>query len=261
MPPTANNDRYAEHALPDDFPISTLGSLREKIIAPGGAFDPQRTWTQTFRIYNNGPNSSAVGKLVIERRAGPGQKVSLKVRHEKMLSGATHVRSGGGARRVLDAVLQVGPEPSELSTPRTWSFTTKVFDNDGSAIPDLSLKRTAAVKNGTLRVTTGNGSPRKYDLPGKYTVCWALFDAVARLPRERFDPIAFTLIDHFDQVKPDQTLVFRRTIETTIGGKKVRLHGYDQTGRGIMPFTYWIDHQGRTVAAISGLEAYLLETA
>ena len=86
----------------------------------------------------------------------------------------------------------------------------------------------------------------------------ALFDAVARLPHKQFDPIEFTRIDHFDQVKPDQALAFRRTIETSIAGKKVQLHGYDQTGRGIMPFTYWVDNQGRTIVAISGLEAYLL---
>jgi hypothetical protein len=157
--------------------------------------------------------------------------------------------------------LQLGAGESPLSTPRQWSFRAQVFDEDGQPIPEALLERNVDVRNGKMHVTTDKDRPRDYPLAGPYTVNWALFDAVGRLPREPFEPIRFTLVDHFDQVKPENKLVFRRAIDTPIADKTVRLYGFDQTGRGVMPWTYWVDQQGRVVVAISGLETYMLESA
>jgi hypothetical protein len=204
-----------------------------------------------------------VGTLVLSRRAGADGKVSIRVRHEKILIGATRAGKPGAAkpRRVLQAVLQLGAGQTPLATPRRWSFAAEVFDGSGQVIPEASLDRRAVVENGKLRITTGDGAARTVPLSGQYTLNWALFDAVGRLPRKPFEPIRFTLIDHFDQLKPDQTLVFRRAIETSVAGQTIQLCGFDQTGRGVMPWTYWVDNQGRVVVAISGLEAYMLESA
>jgi len=259
MPPRSKAD--TSHPLPADFPISTMGgSLRSQVEVPKGDFDPAGDWTQQYAIFNNGPSTTSVGTLSIERRT-TGGKVSLKIRHEKALSGST----GGGAKgskaqRVLNAVLQLGPKPSRLSTPRRWSFTTKVMGADGSVIADAGLKRTASVEDGELKIATGDAKPRTVELAGDYTLSWALFDAVARLPREKFDPIDFTLIDHFDQVKPDHRLLYRGDVETTLGNTKSRLHAYDELGRGIMPVTHFVDAQGRVALVISGLEAYVLRS-
>ena len=256
------NDRYQKHPLPDDFPISTLGAYREKIVAPDGPFEPQGDWTQVFGIHSTGTGTSRVGTLSLKRRARPSG-VSLTVRHEKLLTGSTGGRVGGalGSRRILDAVLNLDAGKSPLSTPGQWSFRTRVLDEAGRAIPDAGLSRRAAVENGKLRVTTGEDRTRTCPLDGPYTVNWALFDAVGRLPRGRFEPIRFTLVDHFDQIKPGQTLVFRRALDASLAGRTVRLYGFDQTGRGVMPWTYWVDEKGRVVVALSGLETYMLESA
>jgi hypothetical protein len=256
-----DNDTYQKHPLPDDFPISTLGSYRENLVAPAGPFDARGSWTQVFGIHSTGTGSSRVGRLVLGRRVGGDGRVALSVRHEKQLTGSTGPRKAGPAksRRVLEAVLDLGDQQTRLSTPRQWHFRTQVFEEQGRPIPDAGLRRQAIVEEGRLRVTTGDAK-RTYPLAGEYTVNWALFDAAARLPREPFDPIDFTLIDHFDQVKPEQRLVFRRVLDTAVAGRDVRLYGFDQTGRGVMPWTYWVDEEGRAVVVLSGLETYILES-
>jgi len=262
MKPNSNNDRYQRHPLPDDFPISTLGTYREKIVAPSGAFDHQGNWTQTFGIHSTGTGNSRVGTLVLKRRVSPEGRVSINVHHDKVLSGSTMVRKGGPqrSRRVLEAVMHLDAGDTPLSTPRRWSFHARVLDAHGTAIPEASLRRRAIVEDGKLRVATGEDPPRDRPLTGAYTVNWALFDAVGRLAAESSDPICFTLIDHFDQIKPRQELVFRRAIDTQFTGQTVRLFGFDQTGCGVMPWTYWVDRQGHAVVVISGLETYMLES-
>jgi len=261
MQPKRDSLQHPKYPLADDFPISTLGAYRTNLAAPAGTFDAAGNWTQVFGIHATGSGNSRVGTLTLSRRVRDDGGISLHVRHEKLFSGATMVGRGAAirSRRLLEGTLQLGPAATRLSTPRRWSFRTRVLGGQGQPIPDASLERRAAVEKGQLSLTTGDGKPRILPLDGPYTVCWALFDAVARLPREAFDPIRFTLVDHFDQIKPQQTLVFRRTIETPIGGKTVRLFGFDQTGRGVMPWTYWVDEQGRTVVAQCGLETYMAE--
>lgn len=253
-----NNDAYQEYALPDDFPISTLGDYRQKIVAPAGPFDVNGNWRQTFGFHSTGSGSSRVGTLTIERRIDGG-KVTIHVHREKLLTGGT-AAGRGQPRGVLDAEMRLGGD-TELSSPAEWLFHTQVLDAAGEPIADTELRRRCVVRDGRLEVTTGDAGPRTVPLAGRYTVNWALFDAVARLPREEFAPIRFTLVHHFDQLKPQQELRFRRAIDAEIGGKTVRLYGFDQTGRGVMPWTYWIDEKGRPLVVISGLETYMLESA
>jgi len=66
------------------------------------------------------------------------------------------------------------------------------------------------------------------------------------------------MLDHFDQVKPGQSISYRTTIDVMLGGRAVRLHGFDHLGEGIVPWVYWVDDQGRLLFAVSGLAGYLL---
>ena len=122
-------------------------------------------------------------------------------------------------------------------------------------LPKTRIHKTAVVTDGKLLLKDSAGK-KQIDLPGPYTLSWALFDAVGRLPRKVFGPIRFTLIDDFDQVKTEQVLSFRASQTVTIGKRKVRLHAYDHLGRGIMPWTYFVDDSGLVVLAVSGLKAF-----
>ena len=107
---------------------------------------------------------------------------------------------------------------------------------------------------------TDGRTQRQIPAPGAYAVNWALFEAVGRLPREEFEPLRFTMLDHFDQLKPGQVLSYRETADVSLGGRSVRLHAYDHLGEGIVPWIYWVDDEGRLLFAVSGLEAYLLDS-
>ena len=97
---------------------------------------------------------------------------------------------------------------------------------------------------------------------GPYTLNWCLFDAVQRLPREKTQPLGFTLIDHFDEPKADCTLAFRKRMDVAVaGGRTIATYSYDQLGRGNVPWVYWVDDRGRLLFVAAGLEAYALESS
>jgi len=147
---------------------------------------------------------------------------------------------------------------SPLSTPEDWSFVARVLDTEGRVIDNTQIKKSIRVQNGILTIDASSGQ-MTVPIRGDYTLNWALFDAVQRLPAESLDPIQFTLIDHFDQVKPNHTLSFRTNTDVTIRGKPQTLRAYDQLGEGIVPWIWWVDQHGRLLVAVSGLEVYLLE--
>jgi hypothetical protein len=95
----------------------------------------------------------------------------------------------------------------------------------------------------------------------------------------------FTLLDDFDQVKPDQTLAPHGQVTLTLGGSRVVRHRveklekgtvhrpvvereggrnvvlrqYSQTGRGVVPWVYYVDEAGRLFFVVAGIEAYVWE--
>ena len=53
---------------------------------------------------------------------------------------------------------------------------------------------------------------------------------------------------------------YRLSADVLLAGQPVRLHAYDHLGEGIVPWIYWVDDRGRLLLAVSGLEAYLLDS-
>lgn len=126
---------------------------------------------------------------------------------------------------------------------------------------------------------------RPFPEPARCSINWSLFEAVQRLPRKAGESLSFTLLDDFDQARPNQTLSFWKTAQTRVGGRRVqrsrvrqlekgrvhnpywaiedqipvRLHGFSHTGDGVVPWVYWVDDAGRLLCAVSGIEAYLYE--
>lgn len=262
--------------LTADFPLTTYPGILRKFKLPGGMFDPNGAWQMRWTIYSCIQGPQPIGTVAIRRGFGPVGGVSLRVNHTKQLM--------GGMRR-LDALLHIGrrEEPNSdiarLSAPRWWSFRADVLDAAGRPIPQTRLDRRLEVKNGKLEISTRQalsgepaeslgGSTSSIELPtdtSNFTTRWALFDAVTRLAEQDSDvgrkPLYFTLIDHCDQIKPDQELSVRGKATVDFDGKPVELTAIDHLGRGIVPFTYWIDSSGRPLIISTGLEAYVLDLA
>ena len=236
--------------VPAEFPLDTIGAAVDKIVLPEGPFDPAGPWQLRYGAYSTAGVPGRVGELRLRRVVKPGGRVLLDLAYQKRLS--------GGSQQIAAKIHL--PADGPLSTPDDWSFQAHVLDTSGKIIEQTRIRKSAVVRDGTLAVRRPAGT-KKIPLQGRYSLNWALFDAVGRLPADRLEPIRFTLIDHFDQLKPGHTLGFRAHAGVTLGGRKCELHAYDQHGRGLVPCVWWVDGRGRLLAAVSGLEAYLLESA
>lgn len=234
--------------VPADFPLNTIGAGLNQIALPESPFDPASSWQHRYGVYSVAGRLSRVGELRLDRQVKANGRVLLDMQYQKSLS---------GGRQTISAKIHLAADNS-LSTPENWSFVARVLDTEGRLIDNTQIKKSIRMQNGALAIDDASGQ-KTVPINGDYTLNWALFDAVQRLPAEPFTPIPFTLIDHFDQVKPNHTLSFRASTNVTIRGRPQTLRAYDQLGEGIVPWVWWVDQHGHLLAAISGLELYLLE--
>ena len=237
--------------LPEHFPIDSLGPLLGRYEPPEGKFAPDAAWIQTYGVYTLAGRKlggSRVGKLEIRRAVGNKGAAALRVQYDRNLTGGFQKTAGTIHTRADDT----------LNQPRTWSFQTQLLDAAGKPIAHTRQTKTGTVVAGVVQIKDATGT-KKHKIPGRCAMNWGLFDVVQRLGREKTKPMSFTLIDHFDQVKPDYTLSYRKTLDVPVGRRKIRLTAYDQIGRGNVPWVYWVDARGRLLLVVAGLEAYMLE--
>ncbi len=236
--------------VPDVFPLNTLGPVLRSFSPPAGPFDAAGSWEQNYAVYTMAGAPGRMASLRLRRTVGPGDAVTLDVRYEK-----AHI---GGSQQTVGTLHLRGGD--RLSTPSSWSFRSATFDVQRRPIEHTALKRSAVARDGRIEIRDA-GQTRRLAVSGPFTLSWALLDAVGRLPGKKTEPARFTLIDHFDQLKPRHTLQFRKTADVPVtGGKTLRLRAYDHLGEGIVPWVYWVDEAGRLLMAVSGLEGYVLET-
>lgn len=240
--------------LPEHFPLDSLEPYLTKFSPPKGDFETSRSWRQSYGVYSiariGGPGGRRTGRLTLARRAGQDGKAEIDVACDRHLVGGRHKVAGA---------IEIRPD-SVLSTPVSWWFETRLLDPTGRSITGTRMTKTGLLKEDEVLITCTD-DVQKTKVSGSCTTNWSLFDAVQRLPREKTKPQRFTLIDHFDQVKPGYLLSYRKTMDVSLGGKKLRLAAYDQVGRGNVPWVYWVDGRGRLLFIVAGLEAYVLESS
>jgi len=141
-----------------------------------------------------------------------------------------------------------------LSTPRRWSYAEEMV-GQGRPVALTKIGKTGVAKEKKITIEDQIGK-QEIAVPNPYTLNWALYDAVGRLPRKKFNPLEFDLIDHFDQLKPKNKLYYRSTQDVALGKGMTKLHLFDHFGFGNLPWTYFVDDNGVVVIALAGLEAY-----
>jgi len=241
------------NAALDKYPLGSLLPALRTFKPPAGAFDPAGSWEQTWRVCTLAGRAAAVrpvGRLTLRRQVA-GRQAQLDV---------LYVRNVTGGRQEVTGSLAY-PAADPLARPTRWSFRTRLFNTRNQPIPGTDIARRAAFADGRITVADDTET-RTIDPAGPYTVNWCLFDAVQRLPGREAQPLAFTLIDHFDQVKPETTLAFRQATDVQVaGGKTIATRVYEQLGRGNVPWVYWTDTSGRLLWVVAGLEGYIREAA
>jgi len=257
----------------DHFSLAHFERALDKFSPPTGPFDATGAWRNTYELFMCIGGATRVGSLSIERAILGGGLVGLGVRYEKRAAGGSLV-----CRADLTCADDV------LCTPLSWELESVVLDAAGKPIEDTRLAESASVKGPMIEVS-GSGGARRTPLPLPFTLHWSLFDAVQRLGRQDTAETRFTLVDRLNnQVKPGQTLAFRketcvdlggtrvweeervplevgavfRPVETREGATPTTLWAYEQFGQGILPIVYWVDQQGRLLFVLSGLIGYVL---
>jgi len=241
--------------LGQDFSLDFLAARLAGLDVPQGPFDPTASWRQSYGVYTfaalrPGPIGHRAGTLSIHRRVDRAGGSLLKIDYEKLLAGGCRSRVTGTVECAGDA----------LATPRQWSYRSEVARPGGKVFDHSRIARSAAAGDGGVEFSDAAGR-RRVAIDGPYTINWALFEAVQRLPRQPFPLLRFTLLDHFDQVKPEQTLAFRGPAKVSLGDRTARLYGFDLLGRGNVPWVDWVDEHGRLLFVMAGLEVYLLESS
>jgi len=226
--------------------LDIIARVLERFRPPRDRFDPNGPWQSAYGVYTLAGQGALAGKLRIERGAVSEDRFVLKMVYEKSLPG-----------HLQQVEAEIHCRNDELGTPVRWTLTSEIRDRAGNAIRNTKLKKSAVAEKGYIEIDDGRGK-RQIDVESGCTTNWVLFDAVQRLPRRKFEPLRFTMLDHFDQVKAGQSISYRETIDVMLGGRAVRLHGFDHLGEGIVPWVYWVDDLGRLLFAVSGLAGYLL---
>ena len=236
--------------LDDQFTLNIVAGHLRGFQPPDRPHDPQADWQLAYGVYTLGGiqnHGGRTGSLTICRKASADRGAVLQVDYQKI------VRPDFSQQ----VAAQIHCRGDALSTPLHWTFSSQILNPSGQPVEHTALKKTAVADGRRIEITDGR-TRRSIPAPSAYTVNWALFDAVGRLPRKELEPLRFTMLDHFDQLKPGQVLSYRKTADVPLGDRPLRLHAYDHLGRGVVPWIYWVDDQGRLLFAVSGLEAYLL---
>ena len=239
------DDPARTHPLTIPF-LRKLGAL-DVLKPPEEAFDPHGPWTHTYRLWLVQRYLSG-GALTLRREPAGESAVRLHVDF-------TLAERGGYARRTHAELLCAN---DALASPRSWTLRSEGLGLDGRPIATADVAESSTLRGGTLETRFGGRSHTR-TVPTPITSNWSLLDAVQRLDGANTKPLEFAMLDEMDLLKPEQRLEFRETTTLELAGRTLRLRGYQQIGRGVLPWQYWVDDQGRLLLAFSGVRALIYD--
>ena len=224
----------------------------DDVSAPQGGFDPNGAWTQTWRLWAVGSDNHR-GIVRIKRSVSDnGRTVDLEVNQYTLL--VTYFAQN-------EVVAELQCRADALTSPRSWRVTSRILDLvNGKEFERARVEESAQVRNGTIRVRTAGGTFTR-EAPETFTCNWSLFDTVQRLPGERTTALEFDLLQELDELKTGHRLRFREKTSIRHAGKTVPVTCYQQLGRALLPYHYYVDEHHRLLLITGGSRAYILDAA
>lgn len=230
---------------------AALGARVDRWTPPEGAFEPGGAWVQEFVRHALIPapdgttGGGYAGALSVRRIPADGAG-----RLEIVESVAT-----GFATLTTKAGIDGGPAP--LLTPRRWSLDIRwdVRAPGRAEAGEMDQQRAGRVEGKEI-VRCGTRE-RRIPAPARWTASWSLFAAVPLLPFEAGAPLEFDLMEDLELPKPGQRIVYTGRHGVPLAGRTLNLHVFEQTGRGVMPWRWWLDDAHRILLAAGGRRAYL----
>ena len=145
-----------------------------------------------------------------------------------------------------------------LASPRHWTLRSTILDGNLALVPQTEINQSGVIHGRTLHLTYA-GKSVLGELPEQTTCNWSLWDSIQRLPRAKMPPVKFALFEELDLLKLGHRIDYCGLLEKVINGKRVSWHRFQHVGRGLLPYHYYLDQQGRLLAAIGGERAYIYD--
>ena len=228
--------------------LGELGAMRP--ISPT-RFSPAGNWTHVYRIwachgYRESGNEDK-GTLKIERSSSStddtfGLKVIQTIKNDRDLV------------HVLDAWITCRNDA--LATPIQWQCKSTFYDPGGATIPDLCMAQSGRVSGNTVEIVA-QGKTRRYEGSHPLTGDWCLCEAVQRMPWKDATHFRMDILKEMALLQRDHHLVYDGKKRFVIGGKAMDLHHFQQWGRGMLPFDYWLDEEHRLQVFVTLSIAYI----
>lgn len=237
-------------SLSDHYSTHSIMHLLEDFAGPSTTFDAHGRWTADYHICMTvGRVRNRVGRVTLARTPNKGGGMSISVSHTRRLT--------ADFSQAIEARFTC--EDDMLSRPTQWEYHSALFSPEGEPVAHSSLRKSAHARKSEIVFADQEGRKHRTPVSGDYTCSWTLFDAVQRFPSTANTPVPFLLIDHCDELRPNQTLSKREPATISLPAGPVRVNIYQQLGEGVLPIEYWVAESGQLLWVVSGLEAYILD--
>ena len=199
----------------------------KEFVPPRGPFDPQWSWTHSYRIWQieAAPPDIIGGELKIRRATQP-EGVLLEVQQQSLMRLLKDKRYGYCVKALIRSAAD------QWSTPR--QFTAETWTNQqGEEEAGSRLKFAARAAGAEIRFS-GLKKPAVRLTP-PWTLDWALFDVLQRLPAGAPHEFVLDVVEDGDLLRPRQRLTYAGSLTTKLGGKASELYGFCRVGTGALP--------------------------
>jgi hypothetical protein len=246
---TTDGKPVQEKIKPIPYPLNILENYLKNYVPANDHFDSDGKWEAKYKMFTMASGRAGhAGTLSFKRKSLSGKEAFIELTIDK-----------AGVDRYWQKInAKIKFKKDLLSSPVKWQYEVKVTTPKGKVLRNTEIKKYAV--NYEKRIDfVCNGKRKSVKTSGTIALNWLLFDAVQRMPREKNTKSEFTLIDHFDQFKPNNTISFCNNIEINVANnKKLELYVYNQLGDGILPVAYYVNKCGKLLFVVSGVEAYAL---
>lgn len=239
--------------LPRDW--AALGARLDPWTPPTGAFDPAGMWSLRYVRHaliperDGGPGGGPAGALVIAQKPAS----------EGWLLQATETVAAGFSSPTTAA--EIACSRDALLTPQRWSLSVGWLSGQQANIRPGELNQKRSGRADGKELVFQASKEHRRPAPAQWTGFWNLFAAVPRLPFDATSVLSFDLFEDLELQKPGQRLAYVGPQSVTLGSRMLGLHVFEQTGRGVLPWRWWLDDQHRVLLAAGGRRAYLLDAA
>ena len=233
---------------------AALDKRLDKWSPPDGDFDPTREWSLHYARHALIPGRDG--------SPGGGQVGSLHIKHtpekERVRLNVSEVEKAGSTTLTTSTAITCSSDV--LLTPRHWSVSCH-WETPLTVVKTDEMNQQHKGRIEGNELVFNGAKERRSRAPQKWTSNWNLFAAIQRMPFNPDTTHRFDLLESLDLLKPDQRIVYAGKHPLTLGDKKLNLHVFEQTGRGVMPWHWWLDEKHRVVLAAGNRRAYLLMTS